>query len=67
VVAVPTMLRTRLVIYFAAIMRVRCFEKILDKVHSIVEEIVVGLSNVDVKFSLQFGTKLLPIAAKNVA
>ena len=68
VIAVPAMLRTRLVIHFAVVMRVLSrLEKFLNQIDSIVEEIIVCLANIDVEFTFQFRSQLGPVSFEDVA
>ena len=68
VVAIPAVLGARLVVDFAVVVRVLgSLEKIFHQIHGVVEEIVVGLTDVDVQLAVELWSKLGPVALEDVA
>jgi hypothetical protein len=62
------MLCTRLIIHFAAVVWVlSALQEVLHQVDRVIQIVIVGFANVDVKFAFELWPKLFPVALKNVA
>src|SRR5256885_10185809 len=66
-IAVPTMLRARLVIDFTTVSRIlRGLQEIVHQVDRVVQEVVVSFSNVDMNLARELRPELGPITLQDV-